>query len=48
MAIISRLAPPADAGDRMVVSGVMFDGNAIWAADMRPVGEQRSSDGEQQ
>ena len=37
MAIISRVAPPADAGDRVVVSGVMFDGDAIWAADMRPV-----------
>jgi len=37
MSIISRLAPPADAGDRVVVSGVMFDGDALWAADMRPV-----------
>jgi hypothetical protein len=48
MAIISRLPPPADAGDRVVVSGVMFDGDAVWAADMRPVAVQRSSDGEQE
>jgi len=37
ISIISRLAPPADPGDRVVVSGVLFDGNAIWAADMRPI-----------
>ena len=37
VAIISRLAPPAEAGDRVVIAGVMFDGDAIWAADMRPV-----------
>lgn len=37
VAIISRVAPPADAGDRVLVSGVMFDGDAVWAADMRPV-----------
>jgi hypothetical protein len=45
MAIISRLAPPADSGDRVVVSGVMFDGDAVWAADMRPVAPQQASDG---
>jgi len=37
ISIISRLAPPGDAGERVVVSGVMFDGNAVWAADMRPI-----------
>jgi hypothetical protein len=37
LSIISRLAPPADVGDRVVVAGVMFDGDAVWAADMRPV-----------
>jgi len=37
ISIISRLAPPADPGDRVVVSGVMFDGNTAWAADMRPI-----------
>ena len=37
VAIISRSAPPAEAGDQVVIAGVMFDGDAIWAADMRPV-----------
>jgi hypothetical protein len=48
LSIISRLAPPADTGDRVVVSGVMFDGDAVWAADMRPVAVQPLSDGEQE
>jgi hypothetical protein len=46
LSIISRSAPPADAGDRVVVSGVMFDGDAVWAADMRPVAGQPLSDRE--
>jgi len=49
MAIISRSAPPAEPGERVVVSGVMFDGDAVWAADMRPVAVQPpSSDGQQE
>ena len=48
MAIISRLAPPTDLGERVVVSGVMFDGDAIWAADMRPILPAPSSDTEQE
>ena len=48
MAIISRLAPPTDMGERVVVSGVMFDGDAIWAADMRPILPPPSSDTEQE
>ncbi len=48
LAIISRLAPPTDIGERVVVSGVMFDGDAIWAADMRPVLPPPSSDTEQE
>jgi len=47
LSIISRLAPPADTGDRVLVSGVMFDGDAVWAADMRPVAGQPLSDSEQ-
>lgn len=37
VAIISRLAPPVEAGERVLVAGVMFDGDAIWASDVRPV-----------
>ena len=44
IAIISRLPPPADAGARVVVSGVMFDGDAVWAADVRPVEPQSPAD----
>ena len=48
IAIISRLPPPADAGARVVVSGVMFDGDAVWAADVRPVEPQPQADGGQE
>jgi len=48
LSIISRLAPPADTGDRVVVSGVMFEGDAVWAADMRPVADTPLADGDQQ
>ena len=37
VSIISRLAPPADLGSRVVISGVLFDGVSVWAADMRPI-----------
>jgi len=46
MAIISRSAPSAEIGERVVVSGVMFDGDAVWAAEMRPVAVQPPSAGE--
>ena len=46
LSIISRMAPPADAGDRVVVAGVLFDGDAIWAADMRPVAPEPTSGSE--
>ncbi|MFM7290072.1 MAG: hypothetical protein ACKO6B_02435 [Planctomycetia bacterium] len=37
VAVISRFAPPAAAGERIVISGVLFDGDTVWAADVRPV-----------
>ena len=46
LSIISRMAPPADAGDRVVVAGVMVDGDAVWAADMRPVAPEPTSGSE--
>jgi len=36
ISIISRMAPPADTGDRVLITGVIFDGAAVWAADVRP------------
>ena len=38
LSVISRAAPPVDAAaGRMLVTGVLFDGGAVWAADIRPV-----------
>jgi hypothetical protein len=37
VAIISRTQPAADVGDRVLVSGVLFDGAAVWAVDVRPL-----------
>ena len=48
MAIISRFAPPIDMGERVMVSGVMFDGDAIWVADMRPIVPPPSSESGQE
>ncbi len=35
LAIISRTQPDAAAGDRVLVIGMLFDGDVIWAADCR-------------
>lgn len=37
MSVISRTEPKASRGDRLVVTGVVFDDGVIWAADCRPV-----------
>jgi hypothetical protein len=38
VSIIARMPPPDDAGTgRVLVIGVLFDGGAVWAADIRPV-----------
>jgi hypothetical protein len=37
MSIISRTEPKAARGDRLVVTGVVFDDGVIWAADCRAV-----------
>jgi hypothetical protein len=37
VAIISRREPSATAGDQVLVTGVIFDGDALWAADCRRV-----------
>lgn len=37
VAIISRREPAAAAGDQVLVTGVLFDGDALWAADCRRV-----------
>lgn len=35
VAIISRREPSASAGEQVIVTGVLFDGDALWAADCR-------------
>jgi hypothetical protein len=38
ISVISREAPPVEAAaGRVLVTGVLFDGGAFWAADIRPV-----------
>ena len=36
LAIITREEPAAVAGDMLFVTGIVFDGDVIWAADVRP------------
>jgi len=45
VAVISRTQPAADVGDRVLVSGVLFDGDAVWAVDVRPLAAARASAG---
>jgi len=45
VAIISRTQPAVDVGDRMLVSGVLFDGDAVWAVDVRPLAAAQVSAG---
>jgi hypothetical protein len=35
VAVISRIEPEAAAGERVLVTGVLFDGDVLWAADCR-------------
>lgn len=35
VAVISRAEPRIDPGTRVLVSGVLFDGDVVWASDMR-------------
>jgi hypothetical protein len=35
LAIITREEPVAVAGDKLLVTGIVFDGDVIWAADIR-------------
>lgn len=44
VAVISRLAPPVAAGERIVITGVLFDGDTVWAADVRPVDRPEQAD----
>ena len=45
VAVISRREPAAAAGDRVVVTGVLFDGDVLWGSDCRPLEEQASAGG---
>jgi hypothetical protein len=45
LAIITREEPAAVAGDKLLVTGIVFDGDVIWAADVRsPTAEPATVD----
>ncbi|MFN6190568.1 MAG: hypothetical protein ACK48S_06515 [Planctomycetia bacterium] len=44
VAIISRREPSAAAGDQVLVTGVLFDGDALWAADCRRVAQAAAAE----
>ena len=37
VAVISRVEPQVDPGARVLVMGVLFDGDVVWASDVRPL-----------
>ena len=37
IAVISRMPPIADIGDQVIVTGVLFDADTVWASDIRPL-----------
>lgn len=37
VAVISRVEPVAAQGEKVLVTGVLFDGDVVWASDCRPV-----------
>ncbi|MEI6240551.1 MAG: hypothetical protein WCR51_09180 [Planctomycetia bacterium] len=37
VAVISRVEPRVDPGSRVLVTGVLFDGDVVWASDVRPI-----------
>jgi hypothetical protein len=37
VAVISRTQPAADIGDQVLITGVLFDADTVWAADVRPL-----------
>jgi hypothetical protein len=45
LSVISRSEPAAVQGDAVLLMGVVFDGDVIWAADVRPPAEPGSLDG---
>jgi hypothetical protein len=38
--VIARTKPKIDPGARVLVTGVVFDGDVVWAADCRPLGRE--------
>jgi len=40
VAVISRTEPQAEAGATVMVTGVLFDGDVVWASDCRTLGEK--------
>jgi len=42
VAVISRFEPEVQPGTRVLVSGVLFDGDVVWASDVRPLEKQKT------
>lgn len=40
VAVISRVEPQVQPGTRVLVTGVLFDGDVVWASDVRPLEKQ--------
>lgn len=45
LSVISRSEPAATPGDAVLLLGIVFDGDVIWAADVRPPAEPARLDG---
>jgi hypothetical protein len=43
LAIVSRSEPAALAGDRVIVTGLLLDGDVIWATDVRKPSTEKPS-----
>ena len=41
--VISRAKPSIEAGQQVLVTGVVFDGDVVWATDCRPLAVRKVS-----
>lgn len=44
VAVISRMRPEVDIGDEIMITGVLFDADTVWAADVRPLVDRPAVD----
>jgi hypothetical protein len=46
VAVVSRVRPTVDVGDMVLVTGVLFDTDTVWASDVRPLDAAGGTDAE--